>query len=105
MLHKALKDASISVVAAYYDNEEGHNPHCIELDCPPGSLRPWDLLPQVIENTGLVFDDPKAVGAFFGFSAFYFPDTTCEEWIRVQPILEERITSLYNHGAIRYGSW
>jgi len=86
-------------------------PHCeeeqweqtIELDCPPGHPRPGDLYPGVIEGTGL--PERKPVGMFFGNWTWDYNDLPRSEWERVQPILKERITALYERGMIRYGSW
>jgi hypothetical protein len=77
----------------------------IELDCAPGFTRPGDLLPQVLEGTGLVKDPDQTVGRFFGNWTWDFSDVPDEKWKEVQPILKERITKLYNEGSIRYGSW
>lgn len=38
----------------------------IELDCPPGNPRPDDLLPLVIEGTGLTTDDFQITSRVFG---------------------------------------
>ncbi len=74
----------------------------IELDCAPGCPRPGDLIEGVIEGTGL--PSKKPVSKFFGCWVWEY-DVTPEEWKRVQPTLQERITELYHAGAIRFGSW
>jgi len=86
-------------------------PHCeeeqieqtIELDCPPGHPRPGDLYPGVIEGTGL--PPRETVSRFFGNWTWDYNDLPRSEWERVQPILKQRITALYERGVIRYGSW
>ena len=75
----------------------------IELDCPPGSPRPEDLIGKVIEGTGLPERD--TVSRFFGNWTWDYNDVPKEIWGRIQPILKERITKLYDAGVIRYGSW
>jgi len=109
MSHKALVDTSISVLLPYYANEEGHSPHNIELDCPPGRARPWHLIHGIIEGTGLELSGPETDDnhsyVFLGAATYEFPSATCEEWIRIQSIIKRRITALYNQGAIRHGSW
>ena len=76
----------------------------IELDCPPGGIRPWDLIEGVCEGTGLeVTGEP--VACTFGESTWWF-DVPREEWVeRIQPIIKPRIEALYHAGAIRWGSW
>lgn len=75
----------------------------IDLDCPPGYPRPGDIIDKVIEGTGL----PKreTVSRLFGNWTWDYNDIPSEKWKEIQPILKERITSLYNAGVIRYGSW
>jgi len=75
----------------------------IELDCPPGSPRPGDLIDSVIEGTGLPKKDDCS--RFFGNWTWDYSEVSDEKWEKAQPILEERITQLYNEGWIRYGSW
>lgn len=75
----------------------------IELDCPPGSPRPGDLIAGVIEGTGLELKE--SISRVFGNWMWDYSEVPPEEWKRIQPILEERIVKLYNAGTIRYGSW
>jgi hypothetical protein len=75
----------------------------IELDCPPGSPRPGDLIAEVIEGTGLELRD--TVSRFFGNWKWDYNDVSQEEWDKLKPILRERIKALYQRGVIRYGSW
>ena len=78
----------------------------IELDCPPGSPRPGDLLPSVIKGTILEGKDPEdTVLRFFGEWTWVF-EVAQETWEReVQPIIKPRIEALYHAGRIRWGSW
>jgi len=75
----------------------------IELDCAPGSPRPGDLIGGVIEGTGL--PKKETVSRFFGNWMWTYNEIADEEWKRIQPIVKERVTDLYNRGLIRYGSW
>ena len=75
----------------------------IELDCPLGPTRPGDLIMGVIEGTGLPFRE--TILRFFGEWTWDYNDIPEEVWLKVKPILKERITSLYNRGIIRFGSW
>jgi hypothetical protein len=78
-------------------------PQTIELDCAPGGIRPGDLIGGVIKGTGLKRRGP--VLTFFGNWTWDYSDVDPNEWARIQPVLEERVTALYNSGTIRYGSW
>lgn len=75
----------------------------IELDCPPGGIRPGDLIGGVIEGTGLELRDDSSRS--FGNWTWHYDDVDDETWEAAKPILKERITKLYNEGRIRYGSW
>jgi len=75
-----------------------------ELDCPPGSPRPGDLIEGVIEGLGLPW--PKEpTSKFFGNWKWEWPEVSWERWQEIRPILKKRITQLYEAGLIRYGSW
>ena len=75
----------------------------IELDCAPGMTRPGDLLPGVIEGTGLPVRD--AVSKLFGNWVFDYSDIPADQWEKAKPILAMHITELYYSSRIRYGSW
>jgi hypothetical protein len=76
----------------------------IDLDCAPGSLRPGDLLPGVLEGLNIKKDPEDTVVRFFGNWRWEFK-TSKKKYERIKPIIKERITSLYNSSIIRYGSW
>jgi len=75
----------------------------IELDCPPGGIRPGNLIDDVLAGTNLTpVGEPST---FFGNWTWEF-DVPRDQWVRdVQPIVKPRITALYHAGVIRYGSW
>lgn len=76
----------------------------IELDCPPGSTRPWDLIAGVVDGLGLELPAERPA-AFFGCATWTF-DVPRDEWVeKYQPTVKRRIEKLYNAGVIRYGSW
>ena len=78
--------------------------HSIELDCPPGGTRPWDLIVGVCEGTDLPVTD-EVVFCWFGHSQWEFKMSD-EEWAeRIKPVIQPRIEALYDQGVIRYGSW
>jgi len=77
----------------------------IELDCPPGSIRPGDLIGDVIAGTGLPERNP--VSKVFGNWTWVYDDVPNVEalWPTIKETLKERIEKLYTRGVIRYGSW
>jgi len=75
----------------------------IELDCAPGFPRPGDLIDGVIADTGLPSRAP--VSKLFGEWTWDYTDIEPEEWLRIKPILKDRVEKLYHAGLIRYGSW
>jgi len=79
------------------------DPQTIELDCAPGKLRPGDLIADVIAGTNLPERD--TVSRFFGNWMWDYSDVPADQWKAARPVLEARITALYNDGLIRYGSW
>jgi hypothetical protein len=79
----------------------------VDLDCPPGGIRPWDLIAGVMEGTGIELrpDDTAPGHAMFGHREWTFKCER-ERWVNeVQPIIKPRIEALFNNGTIRYGSW
>lgn len=86
---------------------ERHGEHSIELDCPPGPTRPWDLIGGVVRGTPLaaiVATMPRP-HAFFGHARWPFAGFTCDEWDAIAKVTKPRVTRLYNSGTIRFGSW
>ena len=75
----------------------------IELDCPPGVLRPGDLIAGVIANTGLPLREPVAKS--FGNWTWDYSDLSSSQWNAVVTTIQERIVKLYESGNIRYGGW
>ena len=76
----------------------------IDLDCAPGSTRPGDLLPGVLKGLEIKKDPEQTSSRLFGNWEWRFK-TTEAKYNKVKPIIQERITQLYNSGIIRYGSW
>ena len=79
--------------------------YTIELDCPPGDPRPGDLLPQVLEGTGVVLDPDKTDGRFFGNWTWTIPEDQEPQFEAARETIKSRIKDLYSRGTIRYGSW
>ncbi len=79
------------------------DPQTIELDCAPGAIRPGDLITGVIKDTGLESKEP--VSMLFGEWTWNYSEVDPDDWKRIQKIVKERITKLYQSGMIRFGSW
>ena len=75
----------------------------IEIGCPPGNPRPKDLLPSVIEGTGLEVRDPVSMS--FGDWEWDYNDIDPKKWKEIQPTLKDRLVALHNSGVVRYCSW
>jgi hypothetical protein len=77
----------------------------IELDCAPGSIRPSDLLPYVLEGTEVQLDPKQPQATFFGCWMWEIPKEQEEKYHSSRDVIAQRIKDLYNLGSIRYGSW
>lgn len=77
----------------------------IELDCPPGGIRPWDLILGVLEGTEIKLPTMPDGGCSFGHATWYIPEDQTEKYKEVRDTIKERVKALYNSGKIRYGSW
>lgn len=77
----------------------------VELDCPLGNPRPGDLLPQVLEGTGITLDPEKTVARVFGNWQWVIPTEQESLYRAVRPIVADRVRALHAKGIIRYGSW
>ena len=75
----------------------------IEIGCPPGYPRPGDLLPDVVEGTGLGVRE--SCSRLFGDWTFDYSDVPKEIWDKANPIIEKRLRDLYNKGIARYVGW
>lgn len=82
-----------------------NNMYTINLDCPPGSLRPGNLLPSVLEGTGVVIDPENTKTRFFGNWCWNVPEEYNDLYAANIEIIAKRIKQLYHAGAIRYGDW
>ena len=75
----------------------------IQLDCPPGYLRPGHLIEKALKDTELELRND--VSRFFGCWTWDYSDIPLEQWERIRPILKRNITDLYRRKLIRYGHW
>lgn len=86
--------------------EELYKEASIELDCPPGGIRPNDLIGGVLEGTGFTAEDFTTGAPFFGHQTWVLIDPDrVEEFKSHKPTFKARIVALYNQGRIRYGTW
>lgn len=83
------------------------NTQTIEIDCPPGSPRPGDLISSVVSGTGLPEDglDDRIELKFMGNWQWGFHDVDECIWQAARETIKERLTELYNSGRCRYASW
>jgi hypothetical protein len=79
--------------------------YTIELDCAPGGIRPNDLLPGVLKDTGITIDPDNTVSRFFGNWKWEVPNEQTQAYEAVRETVKDRIETLYHSGVIRYGSW
>lgn len=105
-LEEQVNDNNVEYLSAG-EGSEGKVLQSIDLDCPPGGIRPWDLIEGVVKDTIIVLtDEDKEPGhTFFGHRRWEF-DIPRDVWVeQVQPVIKPRIEKLYREGTIRYGSW
>jgi hypothetical protein len=86
---------------------ERYGQFSLELDCPPGSPRPNDLIDGVLKGTGLEVKDFETGNPFFGHQTWILKESANKDEIftKNKPLFERRITELFNRGSIRYGTW
>jgi hypothetical protein len=89
------------------DIKERYQLCSIELDCPPGSIRPGDLIESVLDGSGLTAADFETGTPFFGHQTWVCKDEEAKMALFAAHKLtfKARITELYNDGFIRYGTW
>ena len=75
----------------------------IILDCAPGMIRPGDLLPSILLETGI--EPVEASSKIFGSWVFEFHHIDASVWEANITTIAERIRALFDQGIIRYGSW
>jgi hypothetical protein len=88
------------------DNERYQN-FSIELDCPPGGIRPKDLIEGVLKGTGIKVSDFETGNPFFGHQTWVLKKSAMMDFTfrESKPLFKERIEALYHSGSIRYGTW
>ncbi len=77
----------------------------IEIDCQPGYPRPNDLLPGVLDGTGVKIDPENTIGRFFGNWTWEIPEDQEKTYRASVDTIKERLTALYHAGTVRYASW
>jgi hypothetical protein len=75
----------------------------IVLDCEPGIVRPGDLLPGILEGTGI--EPVEASSKLFGAWTFNFDHVEKSVWETNKQTFEKRIKQIFDQGLIRYASW
>jgi hypothetical protein len=79
--------------------------YTIELDCPPGTPRPGDLLPGVLAETEVSLDPDETVSRLFGNWMWEIPAAQEAAFLKSRNVIKSRIKELHTAGLIRYGSW
>ncbi len=88
------------------DSESRFRDCSIELDCPPGSPRPSDLIEGVLKDTGLVVEDFNTSAPFFGNQSWILKIGSKDAlFTSLKPVFEKRLQELYAAGIARYVSW
>lgn len=81
----------------------------IEIDCPPGHIRPGDLIASIIKGTPLEnleeLKPENTTHRLFGEWAWEFEIDDKIYADEVLPVITPRIDRLYYCGIIRYASW
>ncbi len=78
--------------------------YTLEIGCAPGAVRPGDLLPLVLEGTGVDLSNVES-SKIFGDWEWVIPEDQTEIYSKARSIIQARISVLYDQGRIRYGSW
>jgi len=77
----------------------------IDIDCPPGPLRPNAVLQWVLQGSSLAPEDFDNTGRTFGNWTFVPKPEKLDEYGTQRNHIKARIIEAYEHGFIRYGSW
>jgi hypothetical protein len=84
------------------------NEFSIEMDCPPGDPRPFDLIEGVLKDTGLTAEDFDTGRPFFGHQMWVLKENAEKEALYIEhrhKTIKPRIVNLNERNIIRYGSW
>ena len=84
------------------------NDFSIELDCPPGTPRPNDLIAGVLAETGFEVEDFETGPPFFGHQVWILKESADKDALFTairREVIKDRVVKLYNDGIIRYGTW
>lgn len=78
----------------------------LTIDCAPGGIRPYDLLPQVVEGTCLpVKTAQDAISCVFGEWVWDYSEVSDEDWLEAKKIVFPRLKKLYENNTIRFGAY
>lgn len=75
------------------------------LDCPPGAIRPNDVLNDVVKEFGLDENDFDICSKSFGAWTFKIHDDKKCVYEENKNKIAENIKNSYNVGLIRYAEW
>ena len=74
--------------------------YTVELDCPPGTLRPGDLFSELLKTTQLKEENFKLCSRFFGNWTWEFIEEN-SIYEEKRETIKEIITEWYSQGVIR----
>lgn len=79
--------------------------HQLILDCPPGKIRPNDVLKIIIDGLDLIEEDFKVISKSFGAWTFEIsPEKNLYYASQLSKIIN-RVKNAYSSGLIRYAEW
>lgn len=73
------------------------------IDCPPGATRPDGIATQVLQDTGIVLNEP--VSCLFGSWTWEISEDYSELYEKNKKLIGDRLKELYSNGIIRYAAW
>lgn len=91
-----------------HEQRDRYNNFSIEIDCPPGSIRPNDCIGGILEGTGLEVSDFNTSPPFFGHQTWVLKENAGKDAIFTEhryKTFKPRLEALYESGTARYCSW
>ncbi len=79
--------------------------HQIVIDCPPGSIRPDDILKLVLNATELTSTDFKVTTKMFGEWTFVLDESKNSIYETHKDDIGTIMRKMNSEGYIRYGEW
>jgi dimeric dUTPase (all-alpha-NTP-PPase superfamily) len=77
----------------------------ILLDCPPGIIRPNNVLENILVSTTLEVSDFEITSKCFGAWTFELSEEKRKIYEDYENLIITKIKDAYNDGLIRYAEW